>query len=80
MQITEARIGHRELELRRKPPPSGGERGEFEGGWAVYAVDLTRLSRVPQGDPSDALPGSLRGRFQGLSESVLPDARAQIRT
>ena len=32
--VTEARIGC-ELELMRKPPPLGGERGEFEGGWAM---------------------------------------------
>ena len=38
--ITEARTG-RELELLRKPSPLGDERGEFEGGWAVDAVDAT---------------------------------------
>ena len=30
--VTEARIGHRELELLRKPYPLGGERKEFEVG------------------------------------------------
>ena len=31
VSVTEARIGHRELELLRKPYPLGDERGEFEG-------------------------------------------------
>ena len=34
LSFTEARIG-RELEFMRKPPPLGGEMGEFEGGWAL---------------------------------------------
>ena len=41
VSVTEARIGHRELELLRKPSPLGDERGEFEGGWAVEPVCLT---------------------------------------
>ena len=41
---TEARIGHRELELLRKPSPLGDARGECEGGWAADAVDATRSS------------------------------------
>ena len=40
VSVAEARIGHRELELLRKPYPLGGERGEFEGGWAVEPVCL----------------------------------------
>ena len=45
----EARIGC-ELELMRKPPPLGGERGEFEGGWAVAAGG--RNPAFPQAIPN----------------------------
>ena len=45
VSVTEARIGHRELELLRKPSPLGDERGEFEGGWAMDAVDANLLFR-----------------------------------
>ena len=41
VSVTEARIGHRELELLRKPYPLGDERGEFEAGWPVEPVCLT---------------------------------------
>ena len=41
VSVTEARIGHRELELLRKPYPLGDERAELQGGWAVEPVSLT---------------------------------------
>ena len=47
VSVTEARIGHRELGLLRKPYPLGDERGEFEGEWSPGTGCLG--SAIPHG-------------------------------
>ena len=81
--ITEARIGHRELELLSQPPPLGDERGECEGGWAVDLVGPTLhfsgltptarwlLDNCSRWCFSGSLPGA-SGRSLGCAPGVPP--------